>query len=218
METLKILSIDVGIINLGYVYAEITLNNDITSKYKAKLLNENYLLNLSNIKKNIKIIDCNRIDITKVKHRKVSYCMCKLHHDKCIPDYLDHFIQENDYFEKCDVLIIERQPPVGITNVQDLIFKLFREKVLLISPGSVHKYFNLPIRAYDDRKEKSEQLSFEYLSEFDNFTKNIRKHDISDAMLMIIYYYKIKMESLIENTKKCTYETLDFEQFRLTCK
>jgi hypothetical protein len=130
METLKVLSIDVGITNLGYVYAKLNLDiSKFTSKYKAHIENEKHQFN-----NNIDILDCNRIDITKVKHKKVPYCVCKLHHDRCIPDYLDHFIQETSYFKECDVLIIERQPPVGITNVQDLLFKLFREKVLLISP------------------------------------------------------------------------------------
>ena len=215
MEKLKVLSIDVGIINLGYVYAEITLTDEqIISKYKSHIFNDNYILNLPNIKQNIRIIDCNRIDITKIKHSKVSINLCKLHHDRCIPDYLDHFIQETPYFNECDILIIERQPPVGITNVQDLLFKLFREKVLLISPVSMHKYFNLPCGLYEIRKLKSEELSKIYLEQFESFTKNTRKHDISDAMLMLIYFYKIKMKDIIEK-KNIENTTDDFEQFRL---
>ena len=213
METLKVLSIDIGITNLGYVYSEIYLKSPEINKYKAHNLNENYILNKENIKKDIRIIDCNRIDITKVKHRKVPFCICKLHHDNCIPDYLDHFIQEIQYFEECDVLIIERQPPVGITNVQDLLFTKFREKVLLISPNSVHKYFELPKGIYELRKEKSEKIAEEYLLNFGTFTNNIRKHDISDAMLMIIFYYKKRMEMLIHSIKIST-DNLDFEQFR----
>jgi hypothetical protein len=213
MEMLKVLSIDIGIVNLGYVYSEIHLSPPDLNKYKAKLLNNNYLLNKDTIKKNIHIIDCNRVDITRVIHKRISYCSCKLHHDNCIPDYLDHFIQETPHFQECDVLIIERQPPIGITNVQDLLFKLFRDKVLLVSPGSVHKYFNLPRCEYDIRKEKSKNIAEEYLSSFGKFTNNIRKHDIADAMLMILFYYKTKMETVIDETKN-THEILDFEQFR----
>jgi hypothetical protein len=210
---LKVLSIDIGITNLGFVYAEINLDlHEKSSRYKAKLLNENYLLNEEVIKKGIKIIDCNRVDITSVQHKRVSYCDCKLHHDRCIPDYLDHFVQETVYFEECDVLIVERQPPVGITNVQDLLFKQFRDKVLLISPGSVHKYFGLN-SVYTERKEKSEKISELYLSQFSKFTKNIRKHDISDALLMVIYYYKTRMEKVIEN-HTFYHEKCDFEKYR----
>lgn len=212
MERIRVLSIDIGIINLGYVYSEIEIDLNFGSKYKATLYNENHLLNNSH--QEIKIIDCNRVDITNVKHNKVPFCMCKLHHDRCIPDYLDHFIQETKYFEECDILILERQPPVGITNVQDLLFKLFRDKVKMISPGSVHKYFGLPTGekdSYVTRKQLSEDLSEKYLENFTSFTENTRKHDISDAMLMTIYYYKTIKTELIEKYEQ---KTNQFEQFR----
>jgi hypothetical protein len=214
MESLKVLSIDIGISNLGYVYSKLDFYPpEPDSRHKANLFNENYLLNKDQIKKYIEIIDCDRIDITKVKHKKVARCDCKLHHDRCIPDYLDHFIQETSHFRECDVLILERQPPVGITNVQDLLFKLFRDKVILIHPMSVHSYFNLPSCQYNLRKEKSENLSRYYLNDFKMFSDNIRKHDIADAMLMTLYFYKTKMEKLIEET---IFENPinDFEQFR----
>jgi hypothetical protein len=157
---LKILSIDIGIINLGYVYSE-----------------------------GLNVLECNRVDITKVKHNKVPYCNCKLHHDFCIPDYLDHFIQENpDIFKNSDIILIERQPPVGITNVQDLIFTKFRNKVKLVSPNTIHKFFKMSKCDYDTRKIESLELTNKYLKQFTTFQNNERKHDISDAMLMIIYY------------------------------
>ena len=40
MDTLKVLSIDIGITNLGYVYSEIDLKEQ--EGYKAKILNENW--------------------------------------------------------------------------------------------------------------------------------------------------------------------------------
>jgi len=216
METLKVLSIDVGITNLGYVYSEVKITSppDASSKYKAQLLNNDYILNKENIKRCIRVLDCNRIDITNVKHKRIQFCDCKLHHDHCIPDYLDHFVQETPYFEECDVLIIERQPPVGITNVQDLLFKEFRDKVLLISPGSIHKYFGLST-IYSERKEESEKIAQSFLSNFSKFTKNNRKHDISDALLMTIFFCKQKTETLINN--KNYQENLqihDFDKFR----
>jgi len=213
METVKVLSIDVGIVNLGYVYSEITLElPNHTSRYKARKFNNSFSLNLENVKKNIIILDCNRIDITNMKHHRVSLCDCKLHHDRCIPDYLDHFIQETVYFEECDVLIVERQPPQGIQNVQDLLFKQFRDKVLLINPGSIHKYFGLPA-VYDQRKEESEKIAETFLSNFSKFTTNIRKHDISDALLMTVFYYKTRMGTLIENNEFVG-EIHDFDKFR----
>ena len=78
---LKILSIDIGIINLGYVYAEIG--------------------------EQLNVIECNKIDITKMRHNIVSYCNCKLQHDNCMPDYIDHFIQEHhNLFENSDQALL----------------------------------------------------------------------------------------------------------------
>ena len=110
MDFLKVLSIDIGITNLGFVYTYVTFPDlSKTCKYKNKILNKSYKTN-----DNIKIIDCNRVDITHVKHSFVKYCECTLRHERCIPDYLDHFIQEySNYFNECDILLLERQPPSG---------------------------------------------------------------------------------------------------------
>lgn len=215
METLKVLSIDIGIKNLGYVYSRLDFYPpEPDSRYKANLVNNNYVLNKHQNQKYIEILDCNRVDITRIQHNKIPFCECTLHHERCIPDYLDHFIQETTYFQECDVLLLERQPPVGITNVQDLLFKQFRNKVILIHPASVHAYFDLPSCEYELRKAKSEMLSNTYLKNEHNFLNNVRRHDISDAMLITLYFYKTKMEKVIKDTK---FESLNLnlEQFRM---
>ena len=217
MDKLKILSIDVGIINLGFIYATIYFPEiEKTSKYNNLQNNNSYHLNKESIKKNIHVINCNRIDITKIKHSKIKACNCSLRHESCIPDYLDHFIQEHlDYFNECDILLIERQPPMGITNVQDLLFTRFRNKVKLISPNSVHKYFGFG-HDYNIRKEQSEFIALDYLLHFNSFVSSIRKHDMSDALLMIIFYYYTTNRELIEKTDY-NYDNdhfLNFEKFR----
>ena len=204
VKTLKVLSIDIGIINLGYVYCTLEFNQQLKKyhKYQKYYLDENYLID---------VIECNRVNLTNMKHSVVKACDCKLHHDYCIPDYVDHFIQEHSkMFETTDVILIERQPPMGVTNVQDLIFSKFRDKVILVNQGSVHKYFIMS-KDYNKRKVESEKIATKYLCSFKNFYDNIRKHDISDAMLMIIYYYWLKNKELV---KKNNVSSIDFEQFR----
>jgi hypothetical protein len=208
---MKVLSIDIGITNLGYCYSEIQFPEITGSKYKSLKLNESY--SFLEVNKYISVLSCNRVDITKVKHNTVKFCDCTLHHERCIPDYLDHFIQEYQMlFNECDVLLLERQPPVGITNVQDLLFTKFRNKVTLISPNTVHKYFGLPTD-YSERKIVSETIAGEFLVNFEKFTQNSRKHDISDSLLMTIYYYKIHLDKLIHSTK-FELPVVNFEQFR----
>jgi hypothetical protein len=198
---MKVLSIDIGITNLGYVYGEYTFDPKVNK------------LNLNPLKNNlIKILSCDRVDITNVKHSRVPFCECKLHHDYCIPDYLDHFIQEQqEMFENADKIIIERQPPVGITNVQDLLFTKFRSKVLLISPNTIHKYFNMS-KEYSTRKNESESIAAYYLKNMKRYLNNVRKHDISDALLMLVYYYSTEMNlvKVVDNPVN------DFEKFRFS--
>jgi hypothetical protein len=208
MEMIKVLSIDVGITNLGYIYAELTFNvPDSGSKFKNLSLNTFENFN----KTDLVVLDCGRVDITNIQHRKVPFCDCKLLHDRCIPDYVDHFIQEHDAFEKCDILLIERQPPKGITNVQDLLFTRFRNKVKLLSPNSMHKYFHFS-NDYEIRKTQSEKIANKFLSNFFQFNDNTRKHDIADALVMCIYYHKIHMDYLIRNT--CYNKIVDLEKYR----
>jgi hypothetical protein len=205
MSFLKVLSIDIGITNLGYVYSIFDLDNEINSiKINFMKTNNDF----------IEIVKCDRVDITNVKHHRIPFCECKLHHDYCIPDYVEHFIQEHqEMFSESDVIIIERQPPTGITNVQDLIFSKFRDKVQLISPNKIHKYFNMS-KDYSIRKKESETISEYYLSRFKKFTNNIRKHDISDAMLMLIYFYSLKLQEINKN-KQVKKVFIDFEKFRI---
>ena len=205
---MKILSIDIGITNLGYVYAELDIKAPETgSKYKNLLLNSFY--EQSNC--NIKVLECDRVDITNVHHRRVRFCDCKLLHERCIPDYLDHFVQEHPVFEECDVLLLERQPPFGITNVQDLLFTRFREKVKMLNPNSFHVFFNFS-RDYEMRKIESTKIANNFLNTFFNYNVNERKHDISDALIMIIYYRKIQIDKLIRET--CYNKTINFDEYK----
>ena len=184
----KVLSIDIGIINFGYVFAELS--------------------------ENVNVIECNRVNIMNMRHNKVNRCDCTLHHEYCIPDYLDHFIQEHqELFNVADIILVERQPPMGLVNIMDLLFTKFRDKVKLINPGSIHKFFKMTKCDYELRKIESQIIANEYLNTFVNFQNNERKHDISDAMLMILFYFHS-----LKNVKKikkindiiCN----DFEQFR----
>ena len=60
---------------------------------------------------------------------------------------------------------------------------------------------------------QSEKISLDYLSNFNNFKNNIRKHDISDALLMIIFHYKTELDKIINKTEFKSVITI-FEEFK----
>ena len=66
---------------------------------------------------------------------------------------------------------------------------------------------------YTIRKQQSDKIAMDYLNDQDNFLNNIRKHDMSDAMLMILYYYKTSVDKLLVSRKNVITD-LDFGKFK----
>jgi hypothetical protein len=71
---------------------------------------------------------------------------------------------------------------------------------------------------YEIRKNESNAIAIEYLEKFGSYQNNERRHDISDAMLMILYYFKNNCFKKIIETKvplcKSKFDIMDLEQFR----
>mgnify|MGYP000194571534 FL=1 len=87
-------------------------------------------------------------------------------------------------FDSADKILIERQPPAGFTNIEILLHYMFRDKVTLVHPVSVHTHFGMRNLNYEERKERTTSIAKRYT----NFEIPYeRKHDIADALCMIIY-------------------------------
>lgn len=168
----KVLSIDVGVIHLGI---------------SVSILNKDYTLK--------EIVWVDNIDITDYKHTKCLISECKLYHTKTFSDWIEHVIQENkEYFEDSDMIIIEKQPPAGFVVVEQLIFSKYRNKTTIVSPNSVHKYFNFFDLDYDKRKEYSIKIGDRFLSEklIEKSKTFDRRHDISDSICIMLYFINKK--------------------------
>lgn len=100
--------------------------------------------------------------------------------------------------ENADIILIERQPPTGLNNIQDILAFKYSSKIKLISPRSMHKYFNITKLNYENRKNYTERLSREYLEKFTEYNILERKHDISDAFCICLYY--IKINKIVKST------------------
>jgi hypothetical protein len=100
-------------------------------------------------------------------------------------DLVSLFVEDHQtIFDSADKILIERQPPGGFTNIEILLHYMFRDKVSLVSPISIHSHFGMRHLSYDERKERTTSIAERYT----NFEIPYeRKHDIADALCMILY-------------------------------
>jgi len=124
------------------------------------------------------------IDIEYIK--KVSLEDYKYIYSNDIVDLVPLFVDEHkEIFDKAERILIERQPPVGFNNIEILLHYMFKDKVKLISPVSMHTHFGMRHLDYDQRKERTVSIAEKYI---EGEIPYERKHDIADALCMIVYH------------------------------
>ena len=162
-------SIDVGIVNLAVVFAEL---HDVTFEITRFLQLEN-------------------VNTTIMSHTTVTRQNCTLGHAKTTADRISHFVQERQtLFDACHVILIERQPLVGLTDVEQVLFLLFRTKAQLVSPNAMHCFFNINGFNYQGRKQQTTMIVDHYLDPhvFPEYFLMERRHDIADAICLLFYW------------------------------
>lgn len=165
---MNIVSIDIGLFHLGMVRCQ-TLED-----YTYKKVDFCKLINLKKLVEECELEDC------------------KFEHELCIADYMRHFFSVyGDVLDGADVILVERQPPMGFISIQELLRYQYRDKVVVISPNAVHSYFGIGGRDYEGRKDFTVQYSQKYLEEFESFHGN-RKHDLGDSFVMLRYYLLVE--------------------------
>jgi len=118
--------------------------------------------------------------------KKVSLEDYKYIYSNDIVDLVPLFVDAHKHiFEAADTILIERQPPGGFTNIEVLLHYMFKDKVVLISPVSMHTHFGMRHLNYEERKERTVSIADKYI---DGEIPYERKHDIADALCMIVYY------------------------------
>jgi hypothetical protein len=123
---------------------------------------------------------------------------------------LKKFINSYDeLFYNANLILIERQPPVGLTNIQDVIAYNYSSKVKIICPRSMHKHFMISNLNYELRKKNTIKIADSYLENFDIYKENMRKHDLADALCLGLYYFQINKK--IENKLNNFLESFEFK-------
>ena len=125
-----------------------------------------------------------KIEVEYVK--KVSLGDYKYIQSNDFVDLIPLFVEDHRHiFDAADKILIERQPPGGFQNIEILLHYMFKDKVSLISPVSMHTHFGMRHLDYEERKERTVSMTEKYLKDDIPYE---RKHDIADAFCMIMYY------------------------------
>ena len=117
---------------------------------------------------------------------------CPLHHERIAADWVSHFLAEyRSTMESADVVLVERQPPGGHRDVEQLIASALRSKVRLVHPRSVHSFIGMRGLDYDERKAASVERArklFATAGPVASALRQGRTHDVADAAVMVHYY------------------------------
>jgi hypothetical protein len=159
--------LDVGIVNLGLVALRVINRDEWT------------------------VVHMERVDITKLppfpgeKHRR----------SREIADRMERFFYNYGpaWLEPSDRIYVERQPPTGLGHVEQLIFARFRDKCMLVSPRSLHRFLWFgPSVDYDERKRRNTITSTSIMREHSSpemfatwcqwVETEQRVHDIADCL------------------------------------
>jgi len=173
---MNILSIDIGMINLALVYV------NVNSDYTIKEVVFNKLVNLVDLNYHKDLEDIYKTNETSDRIRNL-------------------ILHYNDFFTNADKILIERQPPMGFKCIEQVIFFMYRQKTVLISPNAMHSFFQIGHLDYDGRKDKTEKIASEFLSYSSYYNNLERKHDLADSMCMIIFYLNSFREKYLKEQK-----------------
>lgn len=162
---MKVVAVDVGLSNFAFVWVDVGDRGVVT------------------------VSGVRRLDLTLLCHERVTRAQCTLQHGNNATDRIEHFLQEHGgILDDADVILIEQQPPGGLVHVEQLLFSRYRNKAQLCSPVSLHKWLGIGGLDYEARKERTVARAAPYLNRFSHYWRELRKHDMADAMCMILFW------------------------------
>jgi hypothetical protein len=102
----------------------------------------------------------------------------------------EHVLQE--WCHWADHIVLERQPPGGLGEVNAFFYNLYRDKVTKVSPRSVHCFFGIQGFDYDGRKVATTTISRDWVDTDIDCGRGRRVHDVADALAMGYYFLATK--------------------------
>ncbi len=110
--------------------------------------------------------------------------------------YIARVLVENtDIFRGADMVLIERQMQSRMKMIACALRCFFWDKSRMVAPLSVRKHFKISTGVYKENKKASIKLvpKFFNKTQLDKFMSHKKKDDIADAVLMALYWIKVKV-------------------------
>lgn len=140
-----------------------------------------------------KVLHCSVNDITKMRCKDDKCFFNK--NDKSSSHRIMHFLKSKGYeiFDNSDYIVIERQPLVGLTGVEQSLFLMLKQRykknkfIELISANALHAFYGMS-DVREVRKIESVNIATMYLNGFRDFDRAVKKDDMADAFLYCKFF------------------------------
>lgn len=127
------------------------------------------------------------INMACPSHGTVSRADCTLFHSGMACDRVAHVLQEHAaLFAAADVVVIERQPPSGLRDVEQVFAVALRNKCVMMSPRTMHVALGSNGLPYDARKAVAVGVAERYVP--DLRTRFAKADDVADAVCLALTY------------------------------
>jgi hypothetical protein len=197
---LVVLGIDVGVLHLALA---VTLTNANFSSFRVS---------------HVELIDT-RI----LQHDRVAQEKCTLQHTGMACDRVAHLLQEREaLFRSAHVVVVERQPPGGLRDVEQVLATLLRHKVCVMAPQTMHAHIGSSGMPYAERKAWAVEVASSLVPEL--VVRFPKADDVADAICLAKTFVDkagIKHAASVgkEKAKEAAHsQGLDFRKYMYTGK
>ncbi len=168
-------SIDVGLLNLGLLFAEV---------------NEDYSLD--------RVLMVEKVDMSQRCWDKD----CEFKHAPCAANRILHLVKRfQTWFDRTRFVLMEHQPPDGMKDIEQVLYLTFWDKAFRISPNKMHAFFHIRHLDYDARKKATVERANKALEHLPAWHKLVRKHDVADAFCLMKVWLSDRQEKHLMKLK-----------------
>jgi len=153
-------------------------------------------------------------------HEAVPLAACTLHHTGMAADRVAHVVQERKaLFQDAHTIVVERQPPGGLRDVEQVLVILFRDKTVVMAPQTMHAHIGSSGRPYALRKLMAIEFAAKWVPDLlDRFP--VKADDAADAVSLVATFVqkhadRLEAASALERAAvEARSKGLDLDAFR----